>query len=366
MKFFQKKSVAVMVMILAIVFSAFLGIRKGFTGNPVDTGVVAAPELYELEKLNTAEYDYWIDDQAGVLTSEVEEKISLYNANWDYRYYSLVAVVTVDGVSGAIDDFAFDYGYEMGLGEGDAILVLDVGGQDAYLATGDDFRTMLTDSMATDYMDTYLYAPFMSGDYGEGVLELFNALHILYVDTFGWGDAENGADFEVNVITGTSTVTKSVYLLGGTVMTGIIWLIILLVIIAVFADNRRYRRYRSGYYGPGYVYRPIFFGRPHRPHAGGPRPGPGPRPNPGPRPGAGPRPNPGPRPGGPRPGGNSRPGGSFGGSRGGGSFGGGSRPSGGSRGGSFGGSRGGGGFSGGGGSRGGGGGSRGGSFGGRR
>lgn len=350
MKFFQKKSVAVMVMIIAIVLSAFIGIRKG---TRADAYVDSVPEVvYELDDLSISGYDRWIDDRADVFSSGVEDAISLYNANWDYRYHSLVAVVTVDGISGTIDDFAYDYGYEMGLGEGDAILVLDIGGQDAYLATGTDFRTMLTDSMVTDYMDTYLYAPFMSGNYGEGVLELFGALNMLYVDTFGLGDAKENS---VNIITGQNTVTHNIYLLGGAFVRVIVLMIIFMIIIAVLADNRRYRRYRRGYYGPGYVYRPIFFGRPPRPRA--PHHGPGPRP--GPRPGAGPRPNPGPRPGGPRPGGSSfggsRGGTSFGGSRGGGGF------SGGSRGGSFGGSRGGGGFS-----RGGGGGSRGGGFGGRR
>lgn len=366
MKFFQKKSVAVTVMIIAIVLAAFIGIGKGFVAvkapsagpgaeSPKDPDASA---LYALELMPFGSYERWIDDRAGVLSSDEEEDICLYNANWDYRYHSLVAVVTVKNVSGSIDDFAFEYGAEMGLGEGDAILVLDVGGQNAYLATGDDFRTMLTDSMATQYMNSYLYEPFMSGDYGEGVLELFENLHILYVDTFGWGDAESShGNAGVNV--GSVTGTTIVYRLGGTFASGIIFLIVLLLIVAVLADNRRYRRYRRGYYGPGFVYRPIFFGRP-RVHVHRPAP-----------------PHHGPRPG-PRPGSGSRPGSSFGGSRPGGSSFGGSRPSGGgfggSRGGSFGGSRGGSSFGGSrgggfGGSRGGGGfggGSRGGGFGGRR
>ena len=321
MKFFQKKSVAVVVMIAAIAAAVAIGyVRRPAVA--LAPGESSSAGQYALDDLSTAGYGKWIDDRAGVLSGKTEEAISLYNANWDARYHSLVAVVTVKGVSGDMDDFAYDYGYQMGLGDGDAILVLDVSGQDAYLATGSDFRTMLTDSMTTDYMDRYLYDDFMAGDYGQGVLSLFGALHVLYVGSFGLGDGAGGA-----VYGGTSG-----YWMGGTVM-GMFWLIVLVVLIVVMADAGRYRRYRVGYYGPSYIYHPFIFGRPHV-HVYPPR---GPR-------------GPGGFGGGPRPGG-----GSFGGSRpGGGGFGG-------SRGGSFGGSRGGGGFS-----RGGGGFSRGGGFGGSR
>lgn len=362
MKAFKKKPVAMTVMILAIVLAVFIGMRRAPEENFAAGPSTVAPS-YALDDLSISGYDKWIDDQAGVLSGSVEDAISLYNANWDNRYYSLVAVVTVDGVDGELVDFAYDYGYEMGLGEGDAILVLDIGGNDAYLATGADFATMLTDSMATDYMDTYLYAPFMAGDYESGVLDLFEGLNTLYGDTFGLGDSE---EYYVEE----SYTSYYVYRIGGTAVGGLFLLIVLVVLIVLLADASRYRRYRGGYYGPTYVYRPFIFGRRRHHHAPRPPHGPsGPRPGAGPRPGGGARPGSGPRPGGARPGGGSaRPGGSR--PSGGGSFGGGPRPgggsrpsgggfSGGSRGGSFGGgSRGGGGFSGG--SRGGG------SFGGRR
>ena len=47
-------------------------------------------------------------------------------------------------------------------------------------------------------------------------------------------------------------------------------LIIILLVILVLAlmEGSRYRRYRGGYYGPNYMYRPFrFWGpRPHYPH----------------------------------------------------------------------------------------------------
>lgn len=320
MKFFKKVPVAVAVMVVAIVAALFIGQAK----KPVNVSpVVPAPDGgYALDDLGISDYYKWIDDRAGVISSGTKEELCRYNATWDNRYHSLVAVVTVNGVSGSLEDFAFDYGYDMGLGEGDAILVMDVGYGDAYLATGTDFRTMLTDDLATSYMDTYLYGPFMAGDYSQGAEALFGALHRLYVDTFGMGDGgyyygdQGGA---VHVDEGFDEM-----------FTLFIVFFILVILILIFAPGPvRVRRRVS----------PIFFwGAPryHHHHHHHHHPGPG-----GPPPGSH----------------SSSRGNTFGGSRGS-SFGG-SR-SGGSRGGSFGGSRGGGGFS-----RGGGG-SRGGGFGGRR
>jgi len=324
MKFFKKVPVAVAVMVVAIVAALVIGQAK----KPVEIyPAVPAPEGgYALDNLGTGDYYKWIDDQAGVLSSGTEEALCRYNATWDNRYHSLVAVVTVDGVGGSLEDFAFDIGYDMGLGEGDAILVMDIENADAYLATGTDFRTMLTDDMATQYMDSYLYAPFMSGDYDEGVQALFGGLHVLYVDTFGMGDGEYYYGDQGGVVYEDSD--------GGWAVTLFIFFFIVVVLILIFAPGPV--RVRRGF-GPVF-----FFGGPryrHHHHHYHHHPGPGPG------------------PGGPPPGSRSARGSSFGGSRGG-SFGGSGRSSSG-RGGSFGGSRGGGGFSRGGGSRGGG-------FGGRR
>lgn len=333
MKFFKKQGVAVTVMVLAIVLGLGIGWMKGRSTS--DPDLPGEDDIYALDNVTTAAYTKWILDDADVLSHETEELLCRYNATWDSRYYSLIAVATFD--SSTIDytslgDYAYDLGNVMGLGEGDAILVLDVSSQDVYLATGTEFASMLPDERVSSYLDAYLYEPFMKGDYDGAVEALFAAIHVRYVDTYGaggtgtggWYYTDDGYYYEMEV--------------PGAMGFGLLLLIILIVILV---DARRYRRYRRGWYGPAYVYHPFIFGRPRGPrppHGGGPRPG-------GPGPGAGPRPGGSSHFGGPRPGGGSfggSRGGSFGGSTrsGGGSFGGGSRGGsfgGGSRGGSFGG-----------------------------
>lgn len=350
MKFLQKRSVAILLTIVMIAAGIGLGQWRADQAPPPPTTGQTALDT----SLSTSAYETWIWDEADVFSKSEEKQICLYNANWDKRYNSLLAVAAVKSAEGDLADYAYELGNEIGLGQGDALLVLDIGGQSAYLATGDDFADrLLSDTQATSYLNLYLYEDFMDGNYGKGVLTFTEALNQRYVEVFGGGN------------TGTIHMGES----EGSSLMGIIVLLVILLIIANLIDSLRYNSYRQRYYGvpnPPYVFRPILFW--HGPSYGWYRrrwhqpPPPPPR---------------GPRgPGGPGGfgggfggtggftnnnrgggfGGSSR-GGGFGGSRGGG-FGGGSF-----RGGGFGGSRG-GGF--GGGSRGGGfGGGRGGGFGGR-
>lgn len=349
MKFFQKRSVAIVLVIIMIAAGIGIGQLRANQAPPAPTTGSAALDT----SLSTASYEEkWIWDEAGVFSSSEKKQIALYDANWDQRYTSLLAVAAVKSVSGDIGDYAYELGNEIGLGQGDALLVLDIGGKDAYLATGDDFASMmLSDTQATSYLDLYLYEDFMDGNYGKGVLTLMSKLNERYAEVFG---------------------ASAAYADGGAAMdtvAGIVVLLIILVVIASILDTLRYNSYRQRYYGvasPPYVFRPILFW--HGPSYGWyrrrwrqPPPPPPPR---GPR-GPG---GPGGFGGGPRSGGfssNNRGGGFGGSSRGGGFSSGRSGGFGGSsRGGSFGGSFG-GGF--GGGSRGGGfSGGRGGGFGGRR
>lgn len=338
MKMLQKRSVAIVLTLVMIAAGIGLGQwRANRDPEPVQPPTTGQAALDTT--LSTAAYENWLWDEAGVFSAGEKEKICLYNANWDKRYTSLLAVAAVNSVEGDLSSYAYDLGNEIGLGQGDALLVLDIGGQDAYLATGDDFaQQMLSDTEATTYLNLYLYEDFMQGHYGTGVLTFMSALNDRYVAVFGG---------ERVIATYSGGVMET--------LIGIIVLLAIILMIASIIDSLRYNSYRQRYYGvpnPPYAFRPVLFW--HGPSYGWYRrrwhqPPPPPR---GPRGPGGPG-----RPGGP--GGPGRPGGFSGGSRGGG-FGGSARGggfSGGSRGGGFGGGSRGGGFSGG---------SRGGGFGGRR
>ncbi|MGM9662544.1 MAG: TPM domain-containing protein [Oscillospiraceae bacterium] len=349
-KFFQNKTVAVIVLVLAIVGSCVYGFSK----KPADLPDVESPN--------------WVQDDAGVLSAETEQLIRQYNDAWDAQYYAVMAVATVDSTRGWDDlgEYTADLGNRWGLGLNDLLLLIDTSGN-WYINGGSEVLGRMSDSDVSAI--TAAFAPsFDKGQYDAAVEQLFTTLNGWYASAYGGVAREEqpgyyGYDYD-------DSGWHSSVSVGG-VLASVITIIVLLLVFFVLVDLMRYRRYQRRYVRrsiiPPVPYYPIFFGRPRRVRP--PRPPRPPRNNP-PRP---PRNDP-PRP--PRSGGASRPsgttrrsGGSFGaggfggssGSRGGGFGGGGFGGSSGSRGGSFGGggfggSRGGGSFGGGGfgGSRGGG------------
>lgn len=362
MKICRKRSVAVLVMVLAIAAASLLGLSRRPGGVSPDTGLADMP---------IGEFRPYLVDEARILSDRTEESLCLYNANWDRLGGSILAVVSQEN-AGDPEEAAWSWAEELQLGENDAILLLDPASGSCYLLTSGRFADRFS-GRESAYLDNYLYEDFHASRYDTGVSSLFAHIH----QDFFYSQTPQGSG------------TRGI---GFGLIIQLVFLLVILVLVCSLIDSMRYRSWYRSYGGmpmPPVVYRPILFwhrpgGRwfrhrpPPPPRGGGPRPPMG-----GPRPPAGggrPRTGGGGFTGRPGSRGGGFGGGSFGGGRGGG-FGGGSfggSRGGGFGGGSFGGSRG-GGFGGGsfGGSRGGGfgggargggfgGGSRGGGFGGRR
>lgn len=379
MKLLKNRAFAAIVLIAAIVLSSLWGLSRK---PEVEVPEGGAPLD---ETVSTSYLDPYILDNAHVLSFRTEKMIGIYGANWDKMFGGILAVVTEDRVSGDLEDAAWDLAERIGsngLGENDAILLIDAGAGDYRLIASGRFYDRLAAQPAS-FVDGCLYEYAQKSDYDGGVTNLLGQLHLILTG----GSYQEDAFFTGGA--GVFSIIAS--------LIPVIVLVIFLVVLFNTIDSIRYSSW-YGRYGtmavPPVVYRPIFWWhrpgsrwfRRRRPPSGGHRPPPPPGGPGGPGGfGGGPRP---PMGGGTRPptGGNTRPpmggssrpnpphGGSFGGSFGSGSFGGGPRGGsfgGGSRGGSFGGGSRSGGFGGGsrgGGSRGGsfGGGSRGGGFGGGR
>ncbi len=382
MKFFQKRSVAAIVMVLAIVAGILLGqARKPDNMTEPSTAVVGT-------------YTY-VYDHAGVLTDGTMEHIDAMNASLFAQTGAQIMVVTVDSTDGQdIISYAEDLGNRYGVGSAERdnglviVLALEniaqnglVGDYAEVPGTGlgsydNELQSILYSTMESD---------FAAGKYDAGVEKTFDAYIDWFADFYGVTIRENYIPaVRETYSAGDGYYTQTSGYMAptmGDVFSSLITLLVVLFVLWVLLDALRWRRYRRRYMMPGMGiptrrYYPIFWGRPHRHRP--PSPPRGPRPPRGPG-GFGGGAGMGPRP--PRPprssGGSRRPPSGFGGSRGGfggggsfggfggsrggfgggGSFGGGFGGSrggfggGGSFGGGFGGSRGGGGFGGGGGRR---------------
>lgn len=117
MKFFQKRGVAIAVLILAIVASSAWGLHKAPAVSTPEGGEKLDPSL------SAAAFTQYVRDDAGVLSDKTEEAIGLYNANWDKMFGSIMAVVTTESESD-MENAAYDCAMEMELGENDAVLLI--------------------------------------------------------------------------------------------------------------------------------------------------------------------------------------------------------------------------------------------------
>lgn len=252
MKFFQKRGVAIAVLILAIVASSAWGLHKAPAVSTPEGGEKLDPSL------SAAAFTQYVRDDAGVLSDKTEEAIGLYNANWDKMFGSIMAVVTTESAND-IENAAYDYAIEMQLAENVAILVIAKQQQDYYLLASGDFYDLLS-GLSQSFVASCMADNVQKGDYDAAVRSLCAALHVELSQQYQQSEA--ALDEAAN---------------------GVMFIMILVIffVLWIMLDGMRYRRYRRRYMMPGMgvptvMYHPIFWGRrpPRgpRPPQGGPRP----------------------------------------------------------------------------------------------
>ena len=343
MKFFKNRAVAWVALVLAVAASVCIGLSRK------DSFLAKEPVT-----LPEVKYQQWICDEAGMLSGETTAYITQRNADWDAKYYAVVAVATADSIRGwTPEDAAKQLGENWKLGKNDMLLLM-VRDNDYYVACGDSVLDILNqyDTMQAKLKQS-IESLYYSGDFDGAAAAFFRQADVFYAQMAQTQPSGGYNGYKDDSNSGWSTGgTPAAARTGGVSIGGIALLIVAILVVWALLDRVRYNRYRRRYIVGAPVnvarpvYYPIFWGRHMRP-----RPPRSPRPpHGGYRPPAG-----GPRPpagGGYRPPqssyrpprSNSRPGGGFGGSRGGGF---GKGGFGGSRGGSSRGGFGGGGFGGG-------------------
>ena len=170
MKFFQKRGVAIAVLILAIIASGAWGLHKAPAVSTPEGGEKLDPSL------STAAFTQYVRDDADVLSDKTEEAIGLYNANWDKMFGSIMAVVTTESAND-IENAAYDYAIEMQLAENDAILVIAKQQQDYYLLASGNFYDLLS-RLSQSFVASCMADNVQKGDYDAAVRSLCAALHV--------------------------------------------------------------------------------------------------------------------------------------------------------------------------------------------
>ena len=273
MEFFKKRGVALAVLVVAIVGAVFIGQSR-------KAGFIAK----EPTALADVKYQSWICDEAGLLSESTKQTILDYNASWDQKYYAIVAVASIDHLTGWDGQtYAAKLGEAWGLGRNDMILLLVKDG-DWQVYCGDDVGYAMTDTQQSKLRQA-IETTYYSGDFDGAVTAFFRQADVFYAqarldssgDSYGGGwDAPSAP-----------AAAQS----GGASLGAVLMLIICIFVVWMVLDGLRYSRYRRRYIVGAPVnvvrpvYYPIFWGRQYAP----PRPPRGSRP---PRPpyGGSPRP----------------------------------------------------------------------------
>lgn len=340
MKFLQKRPVAAVVMVLAIV----AGILIGQARRPDETAQASTSV--------TGSYQYVMDSQ-GVISQDTMAYIDAMNASLFAQTGAQIAVEVVDttGTESIADYTAREFD-RLGVGSAErnngVLLVLALENMyngapvgDYYMGWGSGWSSSEQQALQS-ILWSYMEQDFAAGDYDAAVRTTFDALIDYMAEGYGVTVKENyipAVPESYHAVSGGYESVSTGYFAPtlGTLVFDLVMLVAVLFVVWIILDGVRYSRYRRRYLQPGMgrptvLYYPIFWGRPRRYRA--PRPPRPPR-RPPPR---GPRPPQGPA--------GFGGGGFFGGGFGGGSFGG-SAGRGGFGGGSFGGGAGRGGFGGG-------------------
>ncbi len=231
MKFYQKRSVALVVLILAILGASVYGYVKK-----------PAP-------LPEVEFQHWICDEANLLDGETEQTINDYNSKWNNDYYAVVAVAAVDHTRGwKVEDFAAELGKNWGLGANDMLLLL-VKDSHYYVALGDNAAYEMTDTQQSK-LKVAVEEDYYQGDFNAAAVSFFRQADIFYAQA----------------LSGQGSYVQQEQWAGGSDVSVMDVVVLLVVLFAVWVmlDQMRYRSYRRRY-ARGVVmrpYYPIFWGRP--------------------------------------------------------------------------------------------------------
>lgn len=239
-KLFQNRTVALVVLIVAVVLGIIIGqIRKPAA----------------LPKIN---YGSWICDSANMLSAETEKTLADYNGNWNQRYGSVIAVATVKSIKGwESNTFADTLGKQWGLGEKDMLLLIypKETGVDYWVAQGAYLQENQMDSQQ-NALKAAIENEIYTGGAERGAVALFQQADVFFAQVLGqptWNQ--------------TAADTTQWRDRSGVSVFKVILLIIGIIVVWAIIDRIRYGRYRRRVAVnpmPAVSYYPIFWGRPTR------------------------------------------------------------------------------------------------------
>ena len=199
----------------------------------------------------------WVEDFANVLTPSTEQYIQQYSQYLADDHSACIVVVTVDYVTGEIDDYTLSMFNQWRIGDANfdngVLLLLSIGDDDYYMMIGRGLEDDFPISDIQYLLDSYLEPDFAVRDYDSGVRKVFEKTYEYMENNIYYN---GGVDPDHN----TGDSWNTLYVIIGMI-------ICFIIIISVLRSIRRVRRYyepvyyytrprHTTYYSP-YTYRPY-------------------------------------------------------------------------------------------------------------
>ena len=226
MKIFKNRAVAWVVLVLAVVGSVCIGLSRK------DSFLAKEPVA-----LPGVEYQQWICDEADMLSDDTVAYITERNADWDAKYYAVVAVATADSIRGwTPEEAAKQLGADWKLGKNDMLLLM-VRDDDYYVACGDSVLAVLNqyDTMQAKLKQS-IEGLYYSGDFDGAAAAFFRQADVFYGQmaqmqpSGGYSNSYNsGGEWNAPAKTGS----------GGVSLGSVVLLIVAILVVWALLDRVR-------------------------------------------------------------------------------------------------------------------------------
>ncbi len=248
MNIFKKVPFAIFFSLLIIVLSLALGYTKHNDRLAATQPPVGALSGKVDTSLSGTQYHNFILDDAKALSQDTKRQISLYNANFDRDFGSILSVVTIDTADGEdLSSLAISYANEAGLSQRDSLLLLAIEDESAYLAAGDQFFPQWKSADIEALLSRALYPEFQTGQFDAAMRTFLDALYGEFVAAYPHGQTVNTPSWKLPSL---FSFLPAVFLL------------LFVIFICSIVDNARFSRYHRQYGGmpvPPILFYPILF-----------------------------------------------------------------------------------------------------------
>ena len=270
MDFLKKTPVAIVLTVLIVALCCVLGHQRAVAQlDHPQSNIQSDDRAAGESSLNY--YLNWIDDGAGLFSTNACDEIARRNLALDTTYSSLCAIQTLTYLNGQdIQDYAEQTAEDIELSSRDMLLVADTDSQSWYVVYGSDIASYVESSDdLSGIFRRHLDEEFFTGNSDAVVVDLYEELSDWYADNLPANPDQGNSIFQSDPKVRTITL--------GAIVSGIlfallsnIWWIVLLLLVLNWIDHARFERYRArtpmcGPMGMGapILFRPILFW--HRP-----------------------------------------------------------------------------------------------------